>query len=271
MLAAISVNHAIHQKEHGYALQRGFERHGIKTEFVQGDTICDRADFHVTWSIKRPRIFEWSQRNNKHVLVMERGHVGDRMNWTSMGWDGLGNRGKYAKAPNGDRWNKHWSHLLQPWKDGQDGYALLLGQCTGDASLYGLTGGFEGWAQEQTNALMALGYAVKYRPHPLMTRQGNRFCPKGATLSITESLYLDLQLAALAVSYNSTAGVEAVLAGVRTIALDEGSMAWPVASQRIDQPIICNRTQWTWDLSWSQFTLDEIQSGFAWEAVQLAL
>lgn len=266
-MIAISINHAMHQKEHGEAVRQGFAKHGLQSVFVQGDTVLEDADFHVTWSIKRPRIFDWSHRHNKHVLVMERGHVGDRMNWTSVGWDGLGYRACYALAQDGgERWQKHWQHLVEPWTT-RHNTALVLGQCAGDASLYGLKEGFEAWATQQCHTLKQQGYAVRYRPHPLMKRQGSTFCPPIAHPSPNERLWDDLQWAGLAVSYNSTAGVEAVLAGVPTITLDEGAMAWPVSGHTLFDRVQPNREAWCHRLAWTQFTLEELRSGFAWECV----
>lgn len=272
-MIAIAINHAAHQREHGEAFRQGFERHGLKAVFVQGDTVLEDADFHVTWSIKRPQIFAWATRTGKHVLVAERGHVGDRMNWTSVGWDGLGNRGRYAQVNDGgERWNKHWQHLLQPWKvrGYPDQSALVLGQVSGDASLYQLKEGFQAWAQHQTNVLLKYGYRVRYRPHPLTRRQGIAWHPDHAALSVHERLVDDLAEATLAVSFNSTSGVEAVLAGVQTVVMDEGGMAWPISPHTVDGLMgeeWCDRTPWAHRLAWTQFALDEIRSGFAWDCV----
>lgn len=267
MLVAISVNHAIHQREHGEALREGFEKHGIETVFTPGDVAVDGASFHCTWSVRGPKILEWSNRNGKPFLCCERGHVGDRMNWTSVGWNGLGHRGRYAQIEDGgERWNRHWQHLLQPWTTRQ-GTALVLGQCTGDSSLYGLKEGFEAWATEQCHTLKRSGYQVRYRMHPLMKRRGSTFCPVSAHPSPQERLWDDLQWASLAVSYNSTAGVEAVLAGVPTVTLDEGAMAWPVSGHTLFDRVQPDREAWCHRLAWTQFCLDEIRSGFCWECV----
>lgn len=265
MKVAISVNHAIHQQSHGEAFRKGFERHGITAEFTPGDVPIADADLHVTWSIKRPRIFDWRKQTGRHVLVAERGHVGDRMRLTSCGWNGLGRRGRYAKAMDGGaRWQQ-WAHLMQPWKQGGS-YALLIGQVPGDASLYGLTQGFPAWAQEQTDALRAMGYEVVFRPHPLSVKCGYRFCPTGAR-SRPGTLSEALADAALCITYNSTTGVESVLAGVPTVTLDEGAMAFDVAGHKLGEAVRPDRTAWSHDLAWTQFSLPEIASGFAWESL----
>lgn len=270
MRAAISINHAAHQMEHGEAMRQGLARHGISSVFTAGDTVVDGADFHVAWSVKRPNIFAWAKRTGRHVLVMERGHVGDRMAYTSCGWDGLARRGRYPKAGDGGkRWDILYGGLMKPWGNrGPEGHALLIGQVPGDASLYGLEGGFQRWAQKMTYLLMAAGYSVVYRPHPLVRRAGLRFCPDQAGLSYAESIVSDLRGASLCATYNSTAGVEAVLAGVPTITMDRGAMAWPVSSHSPADPLIRpDREKWAHDLAWAQWSIEEIRSGEMWAHV----
>lgn len=278
LTAAIAVNHLVHQQTHGEAIKQGLTRHGIAARFVNGDTVVPEADFHVTWGAqqKRPKIFAWSQQHGKPVLVMERGHVGDRMNWTSIGWNGLNGRGTYARVEDGGkRWRTYWHHLLQPCRPAapRGGVALVLGQVEGDAALAHLRAGFRAWAQTQTDELQMLGYAVRYRPHPKTRERGDGWHPIGATSSVEETLWTDLQDVTLAVSYNSTAGVEAVLAGVPTVTMDEGAMAWPVSVHTLDEaataPMI-DREPWCHGLAWTQFCLEEIRSGEMWEAVNHA-
>jgi hypothetical protein len=268
MIAAISMNSSGHQREHGDAFRRGLERHGIGVVLTGADEICHEADFHVIWSIKRPNILAWSKQTNHGVLVAERGHVGDRLTYTSCGWDGLGHRGRYPSASDGGaRWLERWGHLMQPWREGGR-YALLLGQVDGDAALYGIPGNFRQWATVMTALLRSKGHEVRYRPHPFVRRGGDRFCPQGAALSEHESIAEDLDGAALAVTFNSTSCVEAVLAGVPTVTIDEGAMAWDVASHNLADPLVHpDREAWAHSLAWTQWTLDEIRNGTAWEAV----
>lgn len=264
MLAAISINHAAHQHEHGNAVAEGFKRHGVNVRFVKGDSVYGSADFHVTWSVKRPAIFQWHRQTKRPVLVMERGHVGDRMTYSSCGWNGLGRRGVYPQAPNADRWKSLWSHLMQPWNEGGS-YALLLGQVEGDASLYRLAKGFDHWAQQQTDALRKLGYGVVFRPHPFVKRYRTVKCPTGAKLSSNDALMADLRDAAFAVCFNSTASVECVLAGVPTITLDAGSMAWDVSAHQLVELVKPDRMAWAVNLSYTQWNLSELKDGTAWE------
>jgi hypothetical protein len=262
---AITINNAGHQKTHAAAMRQGLEKHGHAVCFVASDWCDGDADVHVTWSIKRPQLWAWHQATGKPVLVMERGHVGDRMAYTSCGWNGLGHRGQYPTAQDGGaRWRERFAALTQPWQTGGD-YALLVGQVPTDSAVDGLALGFEMWAQFVTDILAKQKRRVRFRPHPIVRTGGDSFCPRGAEYSDTPALAEDLQQAALCVTYNSTSGVEAVLAGVPTVTIDEGAMAWPVTSHSCIEPkVMPDREAWAHDLAWTQWTLEEIASGEAW-------
>lgn len=266
MLIAISIYNASHQKQHGGAMAEGVKRHGHQVQFIHGDEVWWDADVHVCWSIKRPQIFNWRAATNRPVLVMERGHVGDRMVYTSCGWNGLGRRGFYPKAEDGgERWRRHWAELMQPWRNGGGLYALILGQVSGDAALNRLGAGFEHWARMMTGILLHKKYAVRYRPHPWVRKHDDHFCPEGAEKSYHDALADDLKDAKFCITYNSTAGVECVLAGVPTLTMDEGAMAWPMTTHSIFDPIIRpDREAWAHDLAFTQWSLEEISSGEAW-------
>ena len=266
MKVAISINHAEHQQSHGDAIKSGLAAHGIESVFMPVNTVIPGADIHAVWGAptKHPAICAWINKEGGRMLIFERGHVGDRMNWTSVGWDGLGNRGRYARVEDGgERWRKHWVHLWEPWTT-RHGTAVVLGQCAGDASLYGLKEGIESWATQQCQTLKQAGYQVRYRAHPNMKRRGALFCPATAQPSPNERLTDDLRWASLAVTYNSTSGVEAVLAGVPTVTMDEGAMAWAVSGHTIFDRIQPERDAWTQWISWTQYTLEEIRNGFFW-------
>lgn len=266
--AIIHVNHALHQMEHGQALKSGLERHGWQAEFVPANEPRP-GDLVSIWGFKQPGVIEAARKAGTPVLVMERGHVQPRMIYTSMGFDGLAGRGRYPAIEDGGvRWQNHFGKLMQPWS--QDGrVALVCGQVKGDAALYGVN--FEKWAQEVTDALLRQGAWVVYRPHPLMLRHDQRWCPQGAEFS-THPLETDLARAAVCVTFNSTSGVEAALAGVPVIACDEGSMVRAVAVHDIAQPVIRpDRSAWAHRLAWCQWRLEEIADGTAWEAVSTCL
>jgi hypothetical protein len=113
---------------------------------------------------------------------------------------------------------------------------------------------------------MAAGRDVVYRPHPFAYKhQNDRWRPNGARWSV-RPLAEDLAGARQVVTYNSTVGVETVLAGVPTVVTDEGGMAWPMATHAVDEALVRpDRTQWMHSLAWTGFLPKEIENGFMWE------
>jgi hypothetical protein len=261
MKAVIHINPASQLRPIADAMQAGLERHGIAVTNTMPNK-PQPCDFAVVWGARQDKVFA----AGPPVLVMERGHVGARMTLVSVGWDGLARRCRYPVATDGGaRWRERYGSLMQPWRRLDDGHALIIGQVDSDASLtlQGLK--LKPWATEVAVRLTRLGWSVRYRPHPL----GDGWVPPGVARSSRETpLEADLAGAAVCVTYNSTTGVEAVLAGVPTMTLDEGAMAWPVASHGLAEPLVTpDRDAWAADLAWCQWSVEELASGAAWEAV----
>lgn len=246
-------------------MRQGLARHGIKVEFTARDDPIEGADFHVTWSIKRPNIFRWKERTGRHVLVMERGYLPDRFVYSSIGWDGLNNRAIFPEPEGWERWDDLFSQYLKPWRETNTGNALLCGQVPGDSALYGMD--MDAWARETARELQGRGYRVLFRPHPLTVRRNGVTVPEGAERAPGETLEDSLEHVDLCVTYNSNAGVESVLHGTPTVTLDKGAMAWGVSSHDYSA-VRPDRETWAFRMAWCQWTLDEIADGTAWQALK---
>jgi hypothetical protein len=199
---------------------------------------------------------------------MERGYLGDRFAWTSLGWNGLNGRATWAddSDKSSERFEKNFGHLVKPWRHHGNGYALIVGQVPGDMSLDGIDMG--SWYVDAARAMKERGYDVKFRPHPEAERHGLISGPL-REYRIGGSLEDALAGAAVVASMNSNTGVDATLAGVPTIVCDQGSMAWPVAAHGLDSELVTpDRSDWFRSMAWRQFTLEEITSGEAWEHVK---
>lgn len=68
----------------------------------------------------------------------------------------------------------------------------------------------------------------------------------------------------LAVTLNSSVAVEAVLAGIPTVTMDAGAMAWDVTGHTPDEIVKPPRLPWLHWLAWTQWTHDEISEGTPW-------
>jgi hypothetical protein len=264
-----------HQKPALEGMAEGMRRHGFTVDF-SADDIPFESDIVVMWGQRQKAVLAMAKQRNVPVLVMERGHVQPRILWTSCGFNGLGRRGAYPSAQDGGaRWNKHFAHHLKPWRMAGS-YALVCGQLQADVALGNLD--IRAWTQNIIDALRAKGLAVRYRPHPYEKLVGENWVPRNAEISASpaakevhdaSNLADDLRDARMVVTYNSTSGVESVLAGVPTIAENEGAMAWPMATHSIEETLVMpDRTSWCHDLAWTQWLPEEIQNGTAWASVK---
>jgi len=243
------------------AIEAGFLRHGIKPELSNYRNVM-KCDLAVFWGHRPKHIINRQRGSGKDYLVMERGYIGDRFKWTSMGFNGLNGRADFVvKNMPADRFDNHWK--LEPWKTGGD-YILLIGQVLGDASVKHIN--FKKWALEAAEKIKEhYDLPLRFRPHPVEVKRSSEYKIPGTIQSI-RSLDLDLKEAAAVVTFNSNTGVESVLAGVPTVAVDKGSMVYNQASNKIEDPWVYNdRKQWACDLAYKQWNLAEIQSGLAWE------
>ncbi len=242
------------------AFVQGLRAHGIEPEERQAED-WRVSDLAVVWAHRDTKLHNMQGAAGKHYLVLERGYIGDienRRRWTSCGYDGLNGRADFCNADvTPERWEEHFAGSMQPWRGGGD-YALLMGQVRGDASLSGVD--IEQWYTETAQALSGLGWTVMFRPHPRDRMQA----PDGAYV-LESSLDSALEGAALVVTWNSNSGVDAVLAGVPTVAMDRGSMAWMVSAQKLVIQRLADRLAWSAKLAYCQWNDDEMAAGAAWE------
>lgn len=195
------------------------------------------------------------------VIVMERGYVGDRFAYTSLGWNGLNGYARFPEYPDdgGARFLEHGGRIL-PWRESGD-YVLILGQVRGDMSLRGRD--LTGWYAEQAAlAARRYGLPVYFRPHPLGREKG--FASVPGVRELPECSLADaLAGARLAIAYNSNACLDAVLAGVPCYAGDRGTMAWRLCMRRVDELAYPDREEVAHQIAWCQWSLEEIASGRA--------
>jgi len=243
----------------------GLRRHGITVETFRNLHPNSNADFVLTWGWRTGKAY---RARGRQVLVMERGYLGDRFAWTSLGWNGLNGRATWANDSDktSERFEKHFGHLVKPWRLNGNGYALIVGQVPGDMSLDGIDMG--SWYVNAARMMEARGLEVGFRPHPEAEKRG-LIVGALAKHRLKGTLEEALDGAAVVVTMNSNTGVDATLAGVPTIVCDRGAMAWPVAARGLDAKLVTpDRSDWLRSMAWRQFRLEEIESGEAWEHVK---
>lgn len=241
----------------------GFKRHGVEPRVLPcgKPEACDLA---VVWGVRKRE----EMKSGRRALVLERGYVGDRFNWTSMGFDGLNGKADFCNANMpGDRWGRIFSPLMKPWRGHDGDYVLILGQVTGDASFTGLVN-IHRWYETMGAKLRQAGHRTLYRAHPL--EKPYSYSP---TIKPIGGLLADnMRRAKWVVSYNSNSALDAVLAGVPAVTIDRGAMAWDVTGHDpCVAPPMPDRTQWANNLAWAQWSPHEIEAGDAWDHLKVGM
>lgn len=247
-----------HHARWGAAFIDGLKKHGVEASIhhESDDIDCDVA---VMWSHKNAARIKRQKARNSDYIVMEAGYFGDRLGFASLGWNGLNGRADFrnSNSPD-DRWKKHGVEV-KSWHGGD--YILVAGQVQGDASIAGID------LQARYTEIIAelkgiTNRPIKFRPHPYGSP-----IPSGVAISHS-SLEQDLAEARCLVAINSNTTVDAAIAGTPVVALDTGSMAWPVAAHELEGVLIPrrpDRAQWLNNLAYCQWTEKEIRTGEAWE------
>jgi hypothetical protein len=240
----------------------GLNRRGWAAELSTSPKECDLL---VLWGVRRRDLIEKQIADGGEVCILERGYLGDRFAWTSVSFGGgLNGRGIFrGPHEDGTRFEKHFRDLMQPWQTG-GGYALLIGQVPGDQSIRGID--IDGFYRQSAAALKNYGWPdVRFRPHP----KASRGIPPRGTSIIGGSLHEAMAGAGVVMTFNSNTGVEAALFGRPVIAMDQGSMAWPVAGHQVTEIVTPDRTAWAHRLAWCQWQAEEFRSGACMEAIGL--
>jgi len=211
-------------------------------------------------SFARGNVIAEQRARKLRTIILETGYInrGDGPeNHYAAGWNGLNGRAdfKNTSCP-ADRAQKLGVEL-KPWKQGNN--VILCGQVPWDAAVD--FSDHKEWLQKTARAIFLMtDRPVIFRPHPKA-----KLPPIEGTVYSTRPLAQDLEDAYCCVTFNSNSGVEAVLAGVPTVTMDKGAMAWEVTSHTLsDMAYMPDREQWLNNLAYTQWTPAEMRDGEAW-------
>lgn len=223
------------QQKRGAYFVEGFRKRGIPCEVTDRRSRLD----------ERPAILLgttcWrAVEATGNYLLVDRCSFGHTDVFVTLVWNGHGRRGDHRipEHVTADRWERYGIPLL-PWKYGRR--VVLCGQ-TETYSPH--------WAS--LSAWYASVRATHFRKHPAGEN------PTGLPDAT------DFQ-DAIAVTLNSSIGVQCVLDGVPTVTMDEGAMAWDVTGHSLDDIRMPDRLPWAHRLAWTQWSDDEIREGTPWD------
>lgn len=254
-ISVLANTRAKHQLIHQFSFIKGCIKAGIRVLTVANEYVI-RTDAVVCWGWRKGKRL---QDLGYKVLVMERGYIGDRFKYTSLGWNGLNNFANYAEYPddNGKRFLEHGG-VLKPWKKAGK-YILICGQVKHDMSLRGqdIMPWYKMAAQE---ASKHYNLPVYFRPHPLEKPDGYKKIE--GVQNITGSLADNLSDALFTIAYNSNTCLDSILEGVPCFAGDKGTMAWDLCMKDLKQLYYPSREKLVNQIAFKQFTLKEIEEGW---------
>jgi len=258
---------------HMLAIAEGLRKSGVKVlEFK--DRPDPKAHFCVSWGMRR------AQKHKAYgfkgpVLIAEHGYIGDRIKvWTSLGWDGLNGHARFNGVHDPDRFAKNFAADLKPWRTDSKGYALIMGQVRGDASLTGVD--IDRWYMDTATLLWKQGWDVMFRPHPVSERKrldgrAGHERPRVPFAKVSEGSLDDaLSGAGIVCGFNSNSLVDAVMAGVPIYAGDRGSMVYDLASRDFN-PIRPDREVRLNEIANVQWQMSELKDGSAWKVIREAM
>lgn len=198
----------------------------------------------------------------RRLIIIESAFL-KRKEYYQIGWNGFAGHADFMnKGMPMDRW-KSMGILAKPWTERKDGLIVICGQLPRDTQVQDVD--HLAWCKETFNWYhKAFGNRVVFRPHPRNISPGEYGI---------ESKYFDnrglgqvFSEASLVVTWNSTTGVEAAVAGIPVVAYDAGSMARPVAQTcRSIIPIYPVRVEWLAGIGYAQWTPHEMRCGLPWK------
>jgi len=225
---------------------------------------------------KSREIVEAYRTRDVHAIVIEQGHLWREKGYRQLSIDSL-NWLPPTGAVGGSRWQSFGVKFSER-KKAQKGHILVLGQVPGDAQhpMVSLSLAKE-WILETIKELRRHSKReIVYRPHPKVLetmRDGPIVRPEGADrISDPRAITLEDDLAGAwaAVTYNSTAGHTALLAGVPVFCSPNAIYA-DIANtdfKDLKAPQMGNRGEFYRRLAYTIWTREEIREGVFWDTLQ---
>ena len=204
----------------------------------------------------------------KPVLVTDLGYVRRDLGYMQLGIN------KLDWLPKGDLPSDRWDKLGVKIQDRKRGdYILITGQKPYDGS-HGmsetqLAAMYSEWVQEIKKHT---DRPIVFRPHPKYPQM----VIDGAKMDVPTDINsggLDkaIEGAHCVVTYNSTSGTDALIAGKPVFAISSDAQFWHIANHNfadIENPYFPDDRQWHFNrVAYAQWTVDELQSGEAIEFI----
>lgn len=232
----------------------------------------------VCWGVEKTRIparrpfgeLQRQQRQCGELLIVERGFI-LRDHYYVVVRDDLNGRGTFPHTLNSTPWDR-WELLraqgvvLKDWGHSPPhGKVIVIGQVPWDTSCQHVD--HTQWVAETVRRARDAfqGHPVVFRPHPI---QPSAVAVEGVIYDLRQMPLEDVLAEGVhcVVTFSSTSGVDALLAGVPVVAYDRTSMVYDVASHSVEEPLEYPvRGRWAHWIAYCQWTFEEMRLGLPWK------
>lgn len=198
-----------------------------------------------------------------HRLLVVESAFQRRGDYYQIGWDGFAGFADFNNegVPD-DRW-RAMGIETRPWQRRPDGPVVVFGQLPRDTQVQDTD--HVAWCQTTMLHYLRVNERVYFRPHPRQKDPEEVYGVPKRVWAPWKKLPEVLSHARVAVTWNSTTGVDAAIAGVPVVTCDKGAMAWPIAAHGLDAPPrYPSRRSWLAGIGYAQWTLKEMMEGAPW-------
>jgi hypothetical protein len=269
MIFSLFVNYgALNSKPVFSAFAKSIEKSGHTTVINNMD-----ADVAVIWSMlwtgrmqSNKKIWEYYRSKNKPVVILEVGALNRNVLW-KISVNSIDNTGYYGPINNTESRKNKLKIFEKPWKQSQN---IIIACQNPNSQLWNKMPSNETWVNGIISEIR------KYSDRPIIVRNHPRnhirLNRKDVILQTPKKILTSydsfdfensLKSAWAIINYNSNPGVISAINGT-PIFVHTTSLAFPVGNlsfSNINHPLTPDRSQWLNDIAYTEWTIDEIESG----------
>jgi hypothetical protein len=209
-------------------------------------------------------VWQEFRKTKRPVIVLEVGMLKRGHTW-KVAVNGVNGDAYWGQGQDPDRISQ-FSKLMQPWR--QSGQHILIAAQRTDSAQW--QGQSSSWLQDTVDRIKlhsTRDIIVRQHPREKVSHiTGCTMQKPQAILGTYDDFNFDraLQNCWAVVNWNSGPGTQAILSGIPAF-VGSSSLALPVANtdlSQIENPAMPNREQWFQDLVHTEWTVDEIKTGY---------
>lgn len=197
------------------------------------------------------------------LIVVESAFVKREQYW-AIGFGGQHGNAEFPYLKSDPDIHGRFNLDVKPWRINPNGYVVVFGQLQRDTNVQH-TDHYQ-WCRTMVSLASAKGHKVLFRPHPRELNPevyGIHRC-----FFHTGPLEEALGVAKAGITYNSTSAVDCAISGVPFHAYSPSSyshsISTPLANLLANDFLLLERDEWLKRLGYSQWSLEEMKSGKAW-------